>query len=148
MCALDHFHPCPWDCLSNGIDDLDSFIYIETFPSFSWGCPLWDEGWCVRKQVAYHLSFTIRMRPILLIKTRMVGLLVFFNVLSLQWIFCWCRLISLGLQGSECVIWAKAFQSEHNLSRIVWVAENTLNLQLLEKVLKYYLCNIGQCFKP
>ncbi|RVW54392.1 hypothetical protein CK203_068349 [Vitis vinifera] len=45
-----------------------------------------------------------------------------------------CRLLTLGLQGSECVIWAKALQSEHNLCRVIWVAENTLNPQLLEKV--------------
>lgn len=44
-----------------------------------------------------------------------------------------CRLLTLGLQGSECVIWAKALQSEHNLCRVIWVAENTLNPQLLEK---------------
>ncbi|EOY33615.1 ARM repeat superfamily protein, putative isoform 3 [Theobroma cacao] len=44
-----------------------------------------------------------------------------------------CRLLSLGLQGSECRIWAEALQSEHILSRILWVTENTLNPQLIEK---------------
>ncbi|XP_007015994.2 PREDICTED: protein saal1 [Theobroma cacao] len=43
------------------------------------------------------------------------------------------RLLSLGLQGSECRIWAEALQSEHILSRILWVTENTLNPQLIEK---------------
>lgn len=44
-----------------------------------------------------------------------------------------CRLLTLGLQGSECVTWAKALQSEHILCRILWIAENALNPQLIEK---------------
>ena len=91
------------------------------------------------------LPFTISMQCLLLIKTY-VDVLVFCNVLSLQLVF-WHRLLTLGLQGSECVIWAKALQSEHNLCRVIWVAENTLNPQLLEKVPKYYLCSSGQSFK-
>ncbi|OMO58265.1 Armadillo-like helical [Corchorus capsularis] len=43
------------------------------------------------------------------------------------------RLLSSGLQGGECIIWAEAVQSEHILSRILWVAENALNPQLIEK---------------
>ncbi|KAJ6410069.1 hypothetical protein OIU84_009547 [Salix udensis] len=46
-----------------------------------------------------------------------------------------CRLLTLGLQGSECCTWAEAVQSEHILCRIIWIAENTLNPQLLEKSL-------------
>ncbi|XP_021279279.1 protein SAAL1 isoform X3 [Herrania umbratica] len=56
--------------------------------------------------------------------------------LSLDDTQCLCeafRLLSLGLQGSECRIWAEALQSEHILSRILWVTENTLNPQLIEK---------------
>ncbi|XP_050211722.1 uncharacterized protein LOC126661880 isoform X2 [Mercurialis annua] len=44
-----------------------------------------------------------------------------------------CRLLTLGLQGDQCKTWAEALQSEHILSRIIWVAENTLNPQLVEK---------------
>lgn len=43
------------------------------------------------------------------------------------------RLLALGVQGSGSVEWAKALQPEHILSRIFWVAENTLVPQLLEK---------------
>ncbi|XP_038719220.1 uncharacterized protein LOC120012045 isoform X2 [Tripterygium wilfordii] len=43
------------------------------------------------------------------------------------------RLLTWGLQGGECITWANALQSEHILSRILWVAENTLNPQLIEK---------------
>uniref|UniRef100_A0A9I9DQ55 Protein saal1 n=1 Tax=Cucumis melo TaxID=3656 RepID=A0A9I9DQ55_CUCME len=44
-----------------------------------------------------------------------------------------CRLLNTGLQSSECVIWAEALNFEHVLSRILWVSENTLNPQLIEK---------------
>uniref|UniRef100_A0A5B7BF14 Protein saal1 n=1 Tax=Davidia involucrata TaxID=16924 RepID=A0A5B7BF14_DAVIN len=44
-----------------------------------------------------------------------------------------CRLLTSGLQGSECVTWAEALQPEHILRRILWIAENTLNPQLIEK---------------
>lgn len=40
----------------------------------------------------------------------------------------------MGLQSSERSSWAKELQSEHNLSRILWIAENSLNAQLIEKV--------------
>ncbi|KAK3033542.1 hypothetical protein RJ639_034003 [Escallonia herrerae] len=43
------------------------------------------------------------------------------------------RLLPLCLQGSEAANWAEALLPEHVLSRILWVAENTLNPQLLEK---------------
>ncbi|KAJ8749999.1 hypothetical protein K2173_013914 [Erythroxylum novogranatense] len=46
-----------------------------------------------------------------------------------------CRLLSLGLQGSESNTWAKALLSEHILGRLMWIAENTLNAQLSEKIL-------------
>lgn len=46
------------------------------------------------------------------------------------------RLLNTGLQSSECVIWAEALNFEHVLSRILWVSENTLNPQLIEKVSK------------
>ncbi|XP_027341639.1 protein saal1 isoform X2 [Abrus precatorius] len=44
-----------------------------------------------------------------------------------------CRLFTVGLQSSESITWAEALQSEHILRQILWIAENTLNLQLLEK---------------
>ncbi len=45
----------------------------------------------------------------------------------------------MGLQSSECITWAEALQSEHIVSRILWVVENTLNLQLIEKVTRFQL---------
>ncbi|KAK8697769.1 hypothetical protein V6N13_113907 [Hibiscus sabdariffa] len=43
------------------------------------------------------------------------------------------RLLSSGLRGPECRKWAEELQSEHMLSRILWIMENTLNPQLIEK---------------
>ncbi|GFP95377.1 protein saal1 [Phtheirospermum japonicum] len=45
-----------------------------------------------------------------------------------------CRLLTLCLQGSEGVIWAEALKAEQIISRILWIAENALNPQLLEKI--------------
>ncbi|KAK7261268.1 hypothetical protein RIF29_27577 [Crotalaria pallida] len=44
-----------------------------------------------------------------------------------------CRLLAVGLQSGESIMWAEALQSEHILCQILWIAENTLNLQLIEK---------------
>ncbi|KAK3205831.1 hypothetical protein Dsin_019877 [Dipteronia sinensis] len=44
-----------------------------------------------------------------------------------------CRLLTLGLQSNECIIWADYLKSEHILHRILWFTENTLNSQLIEK---------------
>ncbi|XAR59687.1 hypothetical protein NMG60_11015609 [Bertholletia excelsa] len=44
-----------------------------------------------------------------------------------------CRVLTLGLQGAECVMWAKALQSDSILSRVLWIVENALNPQLIEK---------------
>ncbi|XP_061345407.1 uncharacterized protein LOC133291199 isoform X2 [Gastrolobium bilobum] len=44
-----------------------------------------------------------------------------------------CRLLTVGLQSGESVTWAEALQSEHILCQILWIVENTLNLQLIEK---------------
>ncbi|KAF8403187.1 hypothetical protein HHK36_011284 [Tetracentron sinense] len=44
-----------------------------------------------------------------------------------------CRLLTLGLQGSGSITWAEALQPEDILRRIQWIAENTLNVQLLER---------------
>ncbi|KAL5763883.1 hypothetical protein ACOSP7_016245 [Xanthoceras sorbifolium] len=44
-----------------------------------------------------------------------------------------CRLLTSGLQSSECIVWADALKSEHILHRILWITENTLNSQLIEK---------------
>uniref|UniRef100_A0A2P2KG58 Uncharacterized protein MANES_04G010900 n=1 Tax=Rhizophora mucronata TaxID=61149 RepID=A0A2P2KG58_RHIMU len=43
------------------------------------------------------------------------------------------RLLTVGLQGGESTLWAKALHSEHILGRILWIVENTLNVQLLER---------------
>ncbi|KAI4334301.1 hypothetical protein L6164_019011 [Bauhinia variegata] len=43
------------------------------------------------------------------------------------------RLLTVGIQSDESITWAEILKSEHLLSRILWVAENTLNLQLIEK---------------
>ncbi|CAN6692247.1 unnamed protein product [Malus baccata var. baccata] len=53
-----------------------------------------------------------------------------------------CRLLTVGLHSSERITWAKALQSEHNLSRILWIAENSLNLQLIEKNVELLLATI------
>lgn len=47
----------------------------------------------------------------------------------------WNSLLTVGLQSGESIAWAEALQSEHILCQILWIAENTLNLQLLEKVI-------------
>ncbi|PIA54867.1 hypothetical protein AQUCO_00901041v1 [Aquilegia coerulea] len=52
------------------------------------------------------------------------------------------RLLSLGLQGSDSVTWVNALQPEHILRRILWVVENTLNPQLLEKGISLLLAII------
>lgn len=44
------------------------------------------------------------------------------------------RLLTTVLQGSGSVIWGEALVPEHILCRIIWIAENTLNTQLLIKV--------------
>ena len=38
------------------------------------------------------------------------------------------------LQGIEGLPWAEAIQPENVISRILWIAENSLNSQLIEKV--------------
>nr|XP_043631866.1 uncharacterized protein LOC122603265 isoform X2 [Erigeron canadensis] len=43
------------------------------------------------------------------------------------------RLLTLCLQGSEGLTWAQALQPENVLSRVLWVVENTMNPQLIEK---------------
>ncbi|KAK7324892.1 hypothetical protein VNO77_28812 [Canavalia gladiata] len=46
-----------------------------------------------------------------------------------------CRLFTVGLQSGESITWGEALQSEYILHQILWIAENTLNLQLLEKIM-------------
>ncbi|XP_027926133.1 protein saal1 isoform X2 [Vigna unguiculata] len=46
-----------------------------------------------------------------------------------------CRLLTAGLQSGESITWTEALQSEHVLCQILWIAENTLNHQLLEKII-------------
>ncbi|XP_058110020.1 uncharacterized protein LOC131253163 isoform X2 [Magnolia sinica] len=47
-----------------------------------------------------------------------------------------CWLLTLGLQGSGSDTWAEELLSENVLCRILWIAGNTLNSQLLEKCLE------------
>ncbi|XP_071734901.1 uncharacterized protein [Rutidosis leptorrhynchoides] len=49
------------------------------------------------------------------------------------------RLLTLCLRKNEGIIWAQALQTENILSRIVWVVENTLNPQLIEKSVGFLL---------
>ncbi|XP_024961792.1 uncharacterized protein LOC112502174 isoform X2 [Cynara cardunculus var. scolymus] len=49
------------------------------------------------------------------------------------------RLLTLCLQGSEGITWAHVLQPENVLSRILWVVENTLNPQLIEKSVGFLL---------
>ncbi|GMH17365.1 hypothetical protein Nepgr_019206 [Nepenthes gracilis] len=44
-----------------------------------------------------------------------------------------CQLLTLGLQGPERATWASALQSEHILNQVLWITENTLKPQLVEK---------------
>lgn len=44
------------------------------------------------------------------------------------------RLLTVSLQGEDFISWVEALSPEYVLQRILWIAENTLNLQLLEKV--------------
>ncbi|XP_065869184.1 uncharacterized protein [Euphorbia lathyris] len=50
-----------------------------------------------------------------------------------------CRLLTSGLQGAQCSTWVEVLQSEQLLGRIIWVAGNTLNPQLLEKSVGLFL---------
>ncbi|KAI4304716.1 hypothetical protein MLD38_040191 [Melastoma candidum] len=49
------------------------------------------------------------------------------------------RLLTLGLQGSECATWVKALCPTLIIERLVWIAENTLNAMLLEKSVGLFL---------
>uniref|UniRef100_A0A803NST2 ARM repeat superfamily protein n=1 Tax=Cannabis sativa TaxID=3483 RepID=A0A803NST2_CANSA len=51
-------------------------------------------------------------------------------------------LLSLGVRSSESGTWAAAIQSENVLCRILWIAENSLNLQLVEKTVELLLAII------
>ncbi|XP_068648766.1 uncharacterized protein [Aristolochia californica] len=48
------------------------------------------------------------------------------------------RLLTVGLQGCGALNWAELLRSENILSRILWIAENTLNPQLLEKCMAFF----------
>ncbi|CAN0916605.1 Protein saal1 [Linum grandiflorum] len=49
------------------------------------------------------------------------------------------RILTLGLQSGETGTWGEALEADHILSRITWVAENTLNPRLLEKSVEFLL---------
>ncbi|KAH7542063.1 hypothetical protein FEM48_Zijuj02G0033700 [Ziziphus jujuba var. spinosa] len=53
-----------------------------------------------------------------------------------------CRLLTSGIQSSECSTWATALQSERILCRILWIAENSLNPRLIEKSVEILLAII------
>ncbi|CAN8301023.1 unnamed protein product [Cochlearia groenlandica] len=45
-----------------------------------------------------------------------------------------CRILTSGLYGAGCTCWAECLLSDDILRRILWIAENTLNPQLIEKI--------------
>ncbi|CAO2814614.1 unnamed protein product [Amaranthus hypochondriacus] len=49
------------------------------------------------------------------------------------------RLLTLGLQGCQHTVWARALQSDQILSRVLWITENTLNPTLVEKICGFFL---------
>ncbi|KAI3775668.1 hypothetical protein L1987_45417 [Smallanthus sonchifolius] len=49
------------------------------------------------------------------------------------------RLLILCIQGSDGMTWAHALQPENVLSRVLWIVENTLNPQLIEKSVGFLL---------
>ncbi|XP_057533901.1 uncharacterized protein LOC130811663 isoform X3 [Amaranthus tricolor] len=49
------------------------------------------------------------------------------------------RLLTLGLQGCQRAMWARALQSDQILSRVLWITENTLNPTLVEKISGFFL---------
>lgn len=53
------------------------------------------------------------------------------------------RLITLCFQGGDSVSWIETLKSEHVLSRILWITENTLNTHLIEKCVGLLLAIIG-----
>uniref|UniRef100_A0A7N0VBW7 ARM repeat superfamily protein n=1 Tax=Kalanchoe fedtschenkoi TaxID=63787 RepID=A0A7N0VBW7_KALFE len=53
-----------------------------------------------------------------------------------------CRVITLGLQGTDCVTWAEALQSENILTRLLWIIENALNPLLIERSVQFLLAII------
>lgn len=44
------------------------------------------------------------------------------------------RILTTGLSGAGSIFWAHCLQSDDILRRILWIAENTLNPHLIEKV--------------
>lgn len=47
---------------------------------------------------------------------------------------CSNRILTTGLYGPGCNFWAECLQSDDILRRILWIAENTLNPHLIDKV--------------
>ncbi|XP_078437508.1 ARM repeat superfamily protein isoform X2 [Wolffia australiana] len=54
------------------------------------------------------------------------------------------RLLSVSLRGKDFIPWVEALHPDYALQRILWIAENTLNIQLLEKVLELLLVIVSQ----
>ncbi|CAA7394090.1 unnamed protein product [Spirodela intermedia] len=55
-----------------------------------------------------------------------------------------CRLLTISLQGEYFISWVEALSPEYVLQRVLWIAENTLNLQLLEKVMELLLAVVSR----
>ena len=49
-------------------------------------------------------------------------------------VFFFNRLLSASLHSGEVDSWVKVIDSRDVLQRVMWIAANTMNLQLLEKV--------------
>lgn len=56
------------------------------------------------------------------------------------------RVITLGLQSTDCVTWAEALRSENILNRVLWIVENALNPLLIERVTNGFLLFTGSMF--
>lgn len=85
-----------------------------------------------------HMIFCLLIPKILFVLCCKLDIILFFVIIVfiLQTFLCYeNRLLTVGLQSDESITWAEALQSEHTLCQILWIAENTLNLQLLEKVM-------------
>ncbi|XP_052489414.1 uncharacterized protein LOC105792305 isoform X2 [Gossypium raimondii] len=138
----------PTESEFRGEGDEDS--HKEEIARLSAGEEVWEECGCVLWDLAANQTHAELMEICLGIMGNLAchevplkhivssnGLIaVIVDQLFLDDTQCLCeafRLLSSGLQGGECIKWEEALQFEHILSRILWVMENTLNPQLIEK---------------
>ncbi|KAJ4841780.1 hypothetical protein Tsubulata_010519 [Turnera subulata] len=106
------------------------------------GEEVWEEFGCVLWDLAASRTHAQLMVQNLVLEVLMANLMASSSVRVTMTLNAYvklvglsCRLLTLGIQGGEYKVWAKEMQSEDILSRILWITENTLNSQLLEKSL-------------